>query len=129
MKQGYDAVYPTAVSSAGEASVGFSLTRDILHRTSIFIGEERDTEMVWGYLEKVPQLKFVILPGENRSAKIRLTLDYIEDYWLLCSVQRIVGTYASRAEIDLLFRRNPDLYKINWFRNQEWKAVQLAKCV
>src|SRR3989344_7726529 len=39
LKQGYDAVYPTAVSSAGEASVGFSLTRDILHRTSTFIGE------------------------------------------------------------------------------------------
>ena len=58
---------------------------------------------------------------------IRLTLDYEEDYWLLATVQRIVGSLAPRKEIDELFRKNPDLYKINWFRNQEWKKKQLDK--
>jgi hypothetical protein len=38
-----------------------------------------------------------------------------------------VGGNAPRKEVDDLFRRNPDLYKMNWFRNQEWKEAQLAK--
>jgi len=28
-----------------------------------------------------------------------------------------------------LFLSNPDMYKINWFRNEEWKAGQLSKKV
>jgi spore coat polysaccharide biosynthesis protein SpsF (cytidylyltransferase family) len=58
---------------------------------------------------------------------MRLTLDYEEDYWLLESVRRMVGNLASRDKVDRLFLSNPDLYKINWFRNDEWKAGQLSK--
>jgi len=56
----------------------------------------------------------------------RLTLDYPEDYHLLVAVNRIVGGYmAPRKVIDDVFIRNPDLHKINWHRNAEWKARQL----
>lgn len=55
----------------------------------------------------------------------RLTLDYEEDYQLLCAVNRMVGGYvAPRWAVDDLFVRNPDLHKINWFRNEEWKDKQ-----
>ncbi len=55
----------------------------------------------------------------------RLTLDYEEDYHLICAVNRMVGGYmAPRWAVDQLFERNPDLHKINWFRNQEWKEKQ-----
>ncbi len=57
----------------------------------------------------------------------RLTLDYEEDYWLLESVRRMSGNLATRQEINKLFLSNPDLYKINWFRNQEWRENQLIK--
>jgi len=31
---------------------------------------------------------------------------------------------SSRKEIDLYFRNNPNLYRTNWFRNDEWKERQ-----
>lgn len=124
----YDMVCPTESSSGGGASVGFSLTADLVKSASQELPEDTDTEMVWYHLEKVPGLRFTTLPDERSVRQdLRLTLDYQEDYLLLESVRCIVGNLAPRTEIDQLFLRNPDLYRINWFRNMEWKAGQLAK--
>ncbi len=130
LNKGYDVVYPTESSSAGAASVGFSMTRDIVDKACKLTGDNKDTEMMWHFIEKIPGLRSTILPEENvNPIKARLTLDYEEDYWLLCTVQRIVGNFASRKEVDDLFRRNPDLFKINWFRNEEWKQRQSVKSI
>ncbi len=127
LAQGYDVVCPTKASSMGNASVGYSLTRDIISKACALTTSE-DTEMMWYYLDKVPGVKKIELPQEGSDlVQVRLTLDYEEDYWLLLTVQRLVGGNASRQEVDVLFHRNPDLYKMNWFRNQEWKNAQLAK--
>lgn len=125
--KGYDMVCPTKSSSAGGASVGYSLTRDIIARACELAGDDEDTEMMWYYLEKMPDLKSTRLKDTSNPIKARLTLDYEEDYWLLVSIQRMVGSMVPRNEVDNLFRRNPDLYKINWFRNEEWKQGQLSK--
>ena len=127
-EKNYDIVAPTDSSSNGGASVGYSLTTDIVKRGLVGLADDADTEMMWYYLEKLPERKSVVLEDtRNRPEKLRLTLDYQEDYWLLETVQRLTGSIAPRKEIDDLFRRNPDLYKINWFHNEEWKAAQLAK--
>jgi len=127
LAKGFDVVAPTISSSNGSATVGYSLTRNIIRR-ACELTQSDDTEMMWYYLEKVPGLKKAILPEENvDSIKVRLTLDYEEDYWLLRSVQRILGSLASRQEIDHLFHRNPELHQLNWFRNDEWQQGQLAK--
>jgi spore coat polysaccharide biosynthesis protein SpsF len=124
----YDMVCPTESSSAGGASVGYSLSADIVKRASADIPLNADTEMMWYYLEKIQDLRSTILSEHNSLPfKIRLTLDYEEDYWLLDSVRRIVGNLAPRQLVNQLFLCNPDLYKINWFRNQEWKNDQLSK--
>ena len=129
-EKGLDMVKPTKSSSAGGASVGYSLTTDIVKRACKGLDKNTDTEMMWYYMEKVPDLKTKVLPETRESiTKMRLTLDYEEDYWLLESVRRILGNLASRDEVDLLFLSNPDMYKINWFRNKEWKAGQLSKKV
>lgn len=130
LAEGWDMVAPTPSSSAGGASVGYSLTQDAIERACAIAGEDDslDTEMMWYYVEKVPGLRKVMLADDvPASGKMRLTLDYEEDYWLLDSVRRMMGALATRHEINELFNRNPDLYRINWFRNQEWKAGQLAK--
>ena len=125
---GYDMVGPTEFSSGGGASVGYSLTTEIITRAAIGLNDDTDTEMMWYFVEKISNLKSTVLSEVQKEViKVRLTLDYNEDYWLLESVRRIVGNLATRKEIYDLFLRNPDLYKINWFRNQEWKAAQLAK--
>jgi spore coat polysaccharide biosynthesis protein SpsF len=127
-KEGLDMVYPTESSSSGGASVGYSLTTDIVKRACKKLSDDTDTEMMWYYIEKISDLKVKTLP-ETREliSNMRLTLDYEEDYWLLESVRRILGNMADRNNIDELFVRNPDLYKINWFRNDEWKAGQYSK--
>jgi len=126
----FDVVSPTEKSSAGAATVGYSLTKDIVVKASKDLSDDSDTEMMWYYLDKIPNIKKVVLPSINESnLKLRLTLDYIEDYWLMDSVRRILGNLALRSEVDNLFERNPDLYLINWFRNQEWKSAQEAKKV
>jgi len=130
LNKGYDMVCPTESSSAGAASVGYSMTKDIIYKACELTGENEDTEMMWYYVNKVEGLRKIILPEQElNKIKVRLTLDYKEDYWLLQTVQRILGNLASRKDVDDLFLRNPDLYKVNWFRNEEWKKGQLAKKV
>lgn len=125
---GYDMICPTISSSAGAASMGYSLTAEIVKRASEYTRVEDDTEMMWYHIEKITNLKMQVLPeNENLQLKLRLTLDYEEDYWLLDSVRRILGNLASRKQINHLFQTNPDLYKINWFRNEAWKYGQLTK--
>ena len=123
-----DMVCPTDSSSAGGGSVGYSLTGGVVKRACAGLSDEADTEMMWHYVERLPGLRTAVLPElHSHRAPVRLTLDYQEDYWLLESVRRMVGNVAPRAAVDDLFRRNPDLYQINWYRNQEWKSAQAAK--
>jgi spore coat polysaccharide biosynthesis protein SpsF (cytidylyltransferase family) len=125
---GFDVICPTESSSAGGASVGYSLTAAIVEKALENLDTNADTEMMWYYLEKVSQIKMKILPEKsNTSTKGRLTLDYEEDYWLLASIVRILGSNPDRNQIMQLFLNNPDLAKVNLFRNDEWKAAQLSK--
>jgi len=85
---------------------------------------------MWHYIEKVSDLKTKILPETRKNiTKMRLTLDYEEDYWLLDSVCRILGNLTSRDKVDQLFLSNPDMHKINWFRNEEWQSAQVRKII
>jgi len=123
-----DVVCPTESSSAGGASVGYSLTTAIIKKALENLDPDTDTEMMWYYLEKVSQVKMEILPeASNANIKVRLTLDYEEDYWLLVSIIRILGSNPDRNKVRQLFLNNPDLTKINLFRNDEWKKAQLFK--
>jgi spore coat polysaccharide biosynthesis protein SpsF len=124
----YDMVCPSNVSSSGGGSVGYSLTADIVRRAVESLSAETDTEMMWFYLQKLTGIRSsTLMDNLNTPSKLRLTLDYEEDYWLLETVRRILGNLATRDAVDHLFVKNPDLYKVNWFRNDEWKSGQLAK--
>ena len=128
LNEGYDVVCPTESSSAGDASVGYSLKKEVIAKALELVDDEEDTEMMWYYLDKVENLKKIVLPNPQKNlVKVRLTLDYEEDYWLLQTVRRIVGNLADRERVDELFYNNPDLYRINWFRNEEWKKGQEEK--
>ena len=123
-----DMVCPTKSSSAGGASVGYSLTASIVKRASNGLHKDTDTEMMWYYIEKMPNLKTKVLDEKRKNiSPMRLTLDYKEDYWLLETIRRILGNMTSREKVDMLFKSNPDFYKINWFRNDEWQIGQSSK--
>ena len=124
-----DIVNPTQSSSAGAASVGYSIRTNIIEKALIGTSDNTDTEMMWYFIDKVKNVKKYTLdePVEFVKLNLRLTLDYQEDYWLLSSIQRILGNLATRDEIIKLFINNPDFTCINWFRNIEWKKAQESK--
>jgi len=107
-----------------EGCVGYSIKYDIIDK-ACKLKETHDTEMMWSFIEKVPNVKISNLDSKKIeiSHPIRLTLDYAEDYWLMKSIERILGPYTSRKEIVNLFISNPDLYKINWFRNDDYNIA------
>ena len=128
LEGGWDMVAPTKSSSSGGASVGYSLTCDIVKKALALTGSDEDTEMMWYWVEKVGGLKKTVLAEPRHfQARARLTLDYEEDYWFLKSLLKMVDGEATRREINDVLSRNPDLYKINWFRNNEWANRQRSK--
>ena len=123
-----DVVSPTKSSSSGGASVGYSLTRDIVKKALDGLDDDTDTEMMWYYLERVGGIKMKVLPDtRNAGLNARLTLDYEEDYWLLASIVRILGNNASRSQIEKLFTTNLDFATINLFRNDQFLSAQKSK--
>ena len=83
---------PTKSSSAGAASVGYSLTSAVVKRALVNLQDDTDTEMMWFYLEKLNGVRMTVLPESRRQISgIRLTLDYQEDYWLLASHRKNFG--------------------------------------
>ena len=126
--EGYDMVAPNRLSALGGATVGYSLTADIVERACEGVAEHEDTEMMWPIVEQVPGIRKTTLSDpEEAPIGNRLTLDYQEDYVLLEAIRQILGNFASRLEIYELLERNPDLHRINAFRNEEWSTNQQNK--
>ena len=127
-KDNYDIVCPTESSSNGGATVGYTLKTSIIKKALAGLDNDTDTEMMWYYIDKIENVRKHILDETySNTSKVRLTLDYQEDYWLLKSIQNILGNLVSNSDIYIFLKTNPDFYKINWFRNLEWKDAQLAK--
>ena len=129
LKKGYDVIEPSISSAGGGASVGFSIKSDIFHHLSKVVKKNEDTEMMWKYFNKYPKkLKIAKLPEQKYTIKkSRLTLDYFEDYIFLSLIREILGNNAERKDIYFLLKKSPQLNKINYFRNEEWKFNQQKK--
>jgi spore coat polysaccharide biosynthesis protein SpsF len=124
----FDLVCPSKSSSAGGASVGYSIKRDIIDQALLDIDDNTDTEMMWYFLEKIRGIRSHVLQDKYaNTSPVRLTLDYQEDYWMLASIVNILGNDLTRSDLSMFLLRNPDFSKINFFRNQEWKKAQLDK--
>jgi len=120
-----DFVKPSTYSSNGGASVGYSIRSNYLKNIIEHTDDSSDTEMINKLIES----------GHNHTStsieedpildyQVRLTLDYKEDFWLLASISRILGPIPEREKIIKLFEDNPDLHKINLFRNSDWAHRQ-----
>ena len=61
------------------------------------------------------------------KTKGRFTLDYKEDYFFLNIIATSIGHNASRNKINTFLKHNPNLIKINLFRNRDFKNKQRAQ--
>ena len=66
-------------------------------------------------------------PPADSEIHVRLTLDYYENYIFLDALRLILGENSKRRDIKNLLVKNPDLQKINFFRNVEWLQNQKNK--
>jgi spore coat polysaccharide biosynthesis protein SpsF len=120
-----DIIHPSQISSNGAASVGYSIKSEFLNSNQTIINKMDYIEMIDSFLIQFKDLKEEVLISKFPDfSNIRLTLDYIEDYNLLTFVLQELGPNCSRENIGEIFKRNPDLYKINWFRNLDWSSNQ-----
>jgi len=128
LQTGFDMVAPSPSSSGGGATVGYSLTADVVKRASLGMSDDLDTEMVWSYLEKISGIKKTTLSDPYKNIiRDRMTLDYHEDYIFLESVRLLVGNMCTRKDLYRLLKDNPDLSRINAFRSEEWSKNQKEK--
>lgn len=107
-------------------SHGYAMTYDTLQRIVKYKKSNR-TEMIWKFFDNVPtplRAKVIVAAVLPIEKKIRLTLDYEEDYWLIRTVAREIGTKCDRANIIEFFETNPGLTSVNFFRIKEWKIRQ-----
>lgn len=120
---GCDIVKPTISSSAGLATVGYSINSTCLSIVCDDIPHDADTEMVESVFEKY-DLSIVELPDTNHRYFARLTLDYPEDYDMLSKLKEATSEFPLREEINCVFDKEPQIIDINLFRNSEWKSRQ-----
>jgi len=111
-------------------SFTYGIKSSVLHKVCE-IKDSEDTEMMWVYftdtgLFNVEDLMNV--PEEFQRTDIRMTLDYKDD---LVFFERVIESFNTNDfylnDIVKLVDLNPEIKKINFYLEEEWKQNQLAK--
>ena len=126
----YDIVFPSKISREGAASEGYSFSFEAIERLNNSIKKNYkkykniDTEMIERFID-IKKFKIKKFKGMYyQLKKIRLTLDYKEDYIMLNEIQKKLGNYISRKKINKFLKNNKEIAKINFFRNSDWAKKQ-----
>jgi spore coat polysaccharide biosynthesis protein SpsF (cytidylyltransferase family) len=121
IKSGYDVVKPDMrayLGSNGWAFKAEAIARACLEKKS------NDTEMIWNHIPSDLNTTTFDARAQPCELDLRLTLDYIEDYWLILTMVRNLGYNATRPQIIKFFEKHQGLRILNDFRNEEWKLKQ-----
>lgn len=127
----YDIIYPSEISKNGAASEGYSFKFSAINRLTNLIKKKfnnynkLDTEMIERFINE-KNFKIKKFSGmKYQLRKVRLTLDYFEDYIMLDLIRRsFKNYYIERQKINTFLSKNKNIIKINYFRNSEWKSRQ-----
>jgi len=122
-KNKLDIVYPSKLSVNGFGTEGNSIRYEFIQRLMInFNKNSIDSEVIKKFIKKIKNVKYMYLPDSKPIIKnARLTLDYFEDYIFLYAVKALLGSYASRRQIEILLKKNKNLKDINFFRNKYYR--------
>ena len=84
--------------------------------------------MIEPFLKKAKVKKKILRIKEKyRNKKIRLTLDYEEDYKLIKLLVKKFGCLVKSKKIVDFLIANKEIPKINFFRENDWKKNQIIK--
>lgn len=130
ISQKADFISPSFISSSGIGSEGYSIKSNWLKSSKFINDPNLDTEMINDFFIETDSFALKLENDPiwiDSEFKPRLTLDYIEDYVMMNTIAKILGNFVNSSEIYLFFKKNPDWYIINYFRNLEWKKNQNSK--
>ena len=122
----YDTVLPSKISREGGASEGYSFSKfgieKIIKNFKVLVSKNNNIEMIDTYLKSINTTK---LNGNSYQLnKIRLTLDYNDDYILFQKIRKKLGNFSHRSAINSYLKKNPKILNINFFRNLDWEIRQ-----
>ena len=127
-----DLIHPSRVSRFGGASEGYTFSFEGIKKLKLSLKNYSyknlnllDTEMIDTFLEEV-KLKEYTFKGQSYeyNGKIRLTLDYNDDFKLFKILFSKFGSYEKREVINDYLRKNKKILKINYYRNIAWLKKQ-----
>ena len=123
-----DIVFPSNTSWNGGASEGYSISKNCLKKifdqNPLLKKKNKETEFIESYVRN-KKFKFKRFNGMSYEIKrARLTLDYPEDYTFLKKILNKNGNFSDRKNINLFLKKNPNLTKINFHKNFDWKNKQ-----
>ena len=129
-KKKFDIVYPSKISQNGGASEGYSFSLDSITKLNQIISKKfkntdsLDTEMIEKFINK-KEFNIKEFKGSSYELKkLRLTLDYIEDYNMIKKIYEVLGSFPSRSKVNTYLKKNNNIIKINYFRKKDWKIKQ-----
>jgi len=121
-----DVILPSKISREGGASEGYSFSKHgikkMINKFKILKYKNSDIEMIDTYLKELD--KKTLKGNTYQLKKTRLTLDYKEDYIFLQRIRKKLGNFSHRKEINYFLKKNPNILKINFFRNKDWEDRQ-----
>jgi spore coat polysaccharide biosynthesis protein SpsF (cytidylyltransferase family) len=119
------AVLPSLKSESGNASVGGTLTFELMTSLMKKVGSREDFEMVFPYLlREFPGSTLRLQGSDPLPEKTRLTVDYFDDYLFTCMLWRLCEDNYSRGNIRQILEVKPWLSEINQACNDHWKNRQ-----
>lgn len=93
-----------------------------------YINMDIDSEMIEPFIKKAKLKKKYIFSGSRDSKNnIRLTLDYKEDLKLIRKILNKFNQTSNTNTIIEYLKRNKEISKINYFREEDWKNNQKKK--
>jgi len=121
-----DVILPSKVSREGGASEGYSFSKHslkkVIDKFKTLKSKNSDVEMIDTFIDKLS--KKTLKPTAYQIKKVRLTLDYKEDYLLLKKIRKNLGNFCHRKKINYFLKKNFEISKINYFRNKDWENRQ-----
>ena len=87
----------------------------------------KDVDVIDRFYKNVNKIENIKLEKMLVNKKIRLTLDYIDDYIFFKKLFKIFNSYSSTREVLKYLEKHSELSKINFFLNKSWKLNQLKQ--
>ncbi len=121
-----DIILPSKISRNGGASEGYSFSQTgiikLINKFKMLKSKNSNVEMIDNFIKNLNSKSFKGLNYQLK--KVRLTLDYKEDYLFFKKIREELGNFSHRKKINFFLKKNFKITKINYFRNKDWENRQ-----